>query len=253
MEPNNIYCMDCLEGMKKMADDLVDISVTSPPYNLGVSTRGNLYGGYHDDMTMDEYYIFIRDVLKEMIRVSKYYVFFNFQLLSTNKMAYLNIISEFRNNIKDIIIWHKKQFAPAIQPTCLGSAFEFIIVFTKKEMAKNRSFERAFFNNHEKGQLNGNVIYGDNMSCTNQTVIPDSDNKAAFPEYLVRYFVDKFTDKNDIILDPFMGTGTVAYVAKLAGRRYIGFDIDQKYIDAANERLSQATFKKFIPHSLKGF
>ena len=239
MEVNKIICGDCLEEMKKIEDNSVDFTITSPPYNAGKNVRGNFYKNYSDDLSNDEYYLFIKNTLKELIRINKKYIFFNFQILSGNKNSYLQILSDFKENIKEIIIWHKKQVQPAIQPTCLSSAFEFIIVFSKKELAKNRTFEFANFNNRKKGQLNTNIIYGDNMSCIKQFNKMNKTNKATFPEYFVKWFIDKFTKEKDIILDPFAGTGTTLFVAKQNKRRYLGIELDKEYCNIINLRLKQ--------------
>jgi len=236
---NQIVHGDCLEGMKKMDNDSVDLVITSPPYNLGNSIRGNLYSDYGDDLSQDDYYNFISSVLKELIRVTKYYVFFNFQVLTNNKLAYLKIFSEFKDNIKEILIWVKKQVAPASMPTCLSSQFEFVVVFAKKELAEKRTFERAFFNNRTKGQLNTNVIIGNNMSCAKEFNAEKGTNKACFPQYLVRWFLKKFSTEGDVILDPFMGSGTSALVCQQMNRKYLGFEIDGEYVNVGQGRLGQ--------------
>jgi site-specific DNA-methyltransferase (adenine-specific) len=246
LELNKIYCMDCLQGMKLMDDNTVDICITSPPYNIGKSVEGNKYKEYKDNLSQDEYYIFIKNVLTEIIRVTKHYVFLNFQILSTNKLCYLSILNDFKLNIKDIMIWHKKQFTPAISQTCLGSSFEFIIILSKKEKSINRTFERAFFNNREKGQLNSNVIYGNNMSCEKQFNKNNEENRAVFPEYLVKKLLNMFSKEHDIIFDPFMGSGTTAYVSKMNNRNFIGFDISRQYCDIADKRLQQDNIKQWI-------
>ena len=238
---NQIYCKDCLEGMKEMEEDSVDIVVTSPPYNIGTSVRGDMYSDYGDNLNQDDYLNFITKVLNELIRVTKGYIFFNFQILKDNKFAYLEILSKFKKNIKEIIIWHKKQVQPAIQPTCLSSAFEFVIVFAKKELCEKRSFERAFFNNREKGQLNTNVIYGDNVSCVKEFNVNQGTNKAVFPKYFVKWFLKKFTIEGDLILDPFMGSGTVAVACKEMKRNYLGFEISEEYCSIARDKLTQET------------
>jgi len=236
---NEIVLGDCLEGMSKMDNDSVDIVITSPPYNLGNSIRGNLYADYGDDLSQDEYYHFISNVLKELIRVTKYYVFFNFQILTGNKLAYLKIFSDFKENIKETIIWVKKQVAPASQPTCLSSQFEFVVVFAKKELAEKRTFERAFFNNRVKGQGSNNVIIGNNMSAANEFNAEKGSNKACYPQYLVRWFLKRFSQEGDIVLDPFMGSCTTALVCQQMNRKYLGFEIDAEYVKVGVGRLSQ--------------
>jgi len=231
---NKIHCQGCLEGMKELPDNYADVVITSPPYNAGKSVRGNFYSEYSDDLPMQEYFNFIKDVINECLRVTKHYVFFNFQILRNNKIAYLQIFEHFKENIKEILIWHKKQVQPSIQETCLSSAFEFILVFSSKKSAENRSFERAFFNNKVRGQLNTNVIYGNNAAKEKN----NTDNKAIFPQYFVEFFVKKFTQEGDIVLDPFIGSGTTGIVAKKFRRHFIGFEINKDYADEGMKRIN---------------
>ncbi|CAB3288476.1 putative Site-specific DNA-methyltransferase (cytosine-N(4)-specific) [Methanocaldococcus lauensis] len=66
MEVNKIYCMDCLEGMKKLKDKSVDVVVTSPPYNIGIK-----YNKYSDNLSREDYLNWIEEVVKEIKRVLK--------------------------------------------------------------------------------------------------------------------------------------------------------------------------------------
>lgn len=231
---NNIYNMDCIEGLRQMGDDSVDITITSPPYNIGKSVRGNMYDEYKDDMTQDEYYDFIVSVINELIRVTKYYVFFNFQLLSNNKLSYLKIIGNLHENIKDIIMWHKKNVCPASQSTCLYNAYEFVVVFSKKKYAEKKTFEYAFFDNKKKYGLVTNVIYGNSNSQESNEL-----NKACFPSYFVEWFLKRFTKEGDVILDPFMGSGTVAMNCVKHNRNYIGFELSKDQCEYAENRIKK--------------
>lgn len=248
VEANKIHNTDCLEGLKQMPNNSVDITITSPPYNLGKSYRGGelikMYEGYEDELPQEEYKKFISQVITELIRTTKHYVFFNFQILTNNKLAYLEILGNFKENIKDIIIWHKKQWEPSIQPHCLSSAFEFIVIFAKKELCEKRSFERAFFNNRISGEQTCNVIHGDSASFKELNSSQGS-NKAVFPQYLARWFIEKFTQKGDTVLDPFMGSGTTAIVCQQLQRNYIGFEINKDYCNVANKRLSQKSLHSY--------
>jgi DNA modification methylase len=248
-KPNNtIVNVDCVEGMKSMPDNSVDIIITSPPYNIGKSVgyENGKYAFYQDNLEHYEYLDFMRAVIKECIRISRY-TFYNFQMLSNNRTTYLMILGEFKNQIKDIIIWHKKTAPPAAQPTCLSTAFEFVVVFAKPELAVNRSFERAFFNNRNEGECNQNVIYGNNNSIDELNDNTKADNAAAFPQYFVRWFIDKFTQEGDLVLDPFMGTGTTGLVAKCANRNWLGFEIDPTQTLRATEHINSIhTLSEYI-------
>jgi DNA modification methylase len=226
--------------MKAMPDSFVDVLLTSPPYNLGsTSTQGPVYADYKDSLKQEDYRKWISEVIKELIRVTRYYVFFNFQILTDNKRAYFQILNDFRENIKDIMIWHKTTAAPS--NGALASCFEFVVVFCRPELASKRSFERHFF---KPGEFMTNVVYGNNMGAEDLYVDRGS-NHAAFPEYFARWFIRRFTQEGDIVLDPFVGTGTTVAVSKYLKRKYIGIDISQEYCGLSDRRLEQHALNDF--------
>jgi len=227
-----------------MEDNSVTHTITSPPYNLSTSIRKackttKIYQDYEDNLNTDEYYQFIYNTIKECIRVSQYYVFFNFQMLKNNQKVYFKILNDFSENIKEIIIWNKTNSVPAMNPTCLTSSFEFIIVFTDKKKSLNRSFEKANFHNRIKGNgINSNVITT-NTSYSEKFQGREL-HKAIFPEHLINNLINKFVSKDDIVFDPFIGTGTTAVCCKKYSINYIGFEISKEYCDIAEERLKKS-------------
>jgi site-specific DNA-methyltransferase (adenine-specific)/modification methylase len=232
IESNNIYNMSCVDGLRLMKDDSVDIVITSPPYNLKDSE--SKYDQYDDNMTDEDYYNFIKDVVAELIRVTKYFVFFNFQFLSGNKIVYLKIMNDFRDNIKDIIIWHKNSALPS-PANCLTNVYEFVVVFTKKDKAKGKAFDCEAFDDYvKKFGLSINVISGGGNAQESNEL-----NKACFPSYFVEWFVRRFTKEGGVVLDPFMGSGTTALICCKYLRKYIGFEISKAQCDYAAERLKK--------------
>jgi site-specific DNA-methyltransferase (adenine-specific)/modification methylase len=224
--------MSCVDGMRLMKDDSVDIVITSPPYNL--KDAESKYDQYADNMTDEDYYNFIKDVITELIRVTKYFVFFNFQFLSNNKITYLRIMNDFRDNVKDIIIWHKNQALPS-PANCLTNTYEFVVVFTKKDKAKGKAFDCEAFDDYtKKFSLSTNVISGGGNAQESNEL-----NKACFPSYFVEWFVRRFTNEDSVVLDPFMGSGTTALICCKYRRKYIGFEVSKAQCDYANERIKK--------------
>lgn len=278
IEMNNIYNLDCLIGLRAMEDNSVDITITSPPYNVGKKIQGKgKYVSFEDNMPMDKYFEFIKEVVSELIRVTKYYVFFNFQILTNNNLAYYQLFNEFKYNIKDTIIWHKSTASPTANDYELTSAFEFVLVFTKEEYAKQRKFEYTNKYHFIENKYNRNIIYDskyifetkkmikennkvkkNNFITIDPSVLFDENtnviygsganaekfvgrdkHRAIFPEYFVEWFIARFTNQDDIVLDPFLGGGTTAYVSRKLGRNYIGFETEKKYIDISKNRLRE--------------
>lgn len=230
---NDIHCCDCVSAMKKMKMASVDLTITSPPYNLGTRGDDNLYDEYEDDLLSNDYYKFIRSSLDEMLRVTRNYVFFNFQLLSNNKKAYLQIISDFRDKIKDIVIWSKPSAIPAPKGAFTNN-YEFILCMSRTD---NRGKKFRYIN--EKSWDKRGVVRN-TLDMHNVNKFADV-HKAVFPEGLPYFFIDLFSKEGDLILDPFSGTGTTAIVAKKMGRNFIGFDISEEYVSLSKKRLNSTS------------
>lgn len=225
--------MDCVEGLKQMPDDAVDIVVTSPPYNVGANNMSeNKYKEYGDKLSGDEWFDFMDETISELIRVTKNYVFFNVQVLSANKIAMFKLIGKYHAQIKEVLIWNKNMVAPAIEPGVLNSKFEFIFVFTKNNPHK-RKFDVCYF---PQGRLN-NVLEGNNNAGNKFA----DHHAAAFPTYLPKFFIKNFSKEGDIVLDPFMGTGTTGAAAVELGRQYVGFDTNEEYVGIASRRISDVS------------
>lgn len=225
LELNKIYCESNLETMAKMPNNFVDIVVTSPPYNTGGKSlsTGDFYKEYQDNLKNEQYKEFIFNNVKELLRVSKHYVFYNFQILSNNKSVYLEFFNEFKNNIKDIAIW-KKQAVAQIQKGKMATGFEFVVILGKDS---KMNFE---YNNFPENNYVPNI----------QTWFKKESIKghgATMPVDTARYFIEYFSKENDLVYDPFMGTGTTALASIIQKRKFIGSEITQEYVDLANKRL----------------
>jgi site-specific DNA-methyltransferase (adenine-specific)/modification methylase len=240
IELNNIYKESCLETMKKIPDNGVDLIVTSPPYNMNLRIRNGKhcsrqiikeistkYEDFDDNLPMEEYYEFHKSVINEMLRISPI-IFYNIQFLTGNKQAFFKLMGEFHDKIKDIVIWDKEAAQPAMKAGVFNSQFEVIIIFDNNN-AISRMFKKY---NFDRGTLS-------NLWKIKRGKKIDKSHGAVFPEELVSKILLNFSNENDIIYDPFAGTGTTLKVAKDNNRRYIGSEISEKYISIINQRLCQ--------------
>lgn len=229
---------DCLDGLRALKDKSVNMVFTSPPYNMNLRVRNgkycsrnipkepisSKYTNFDDNLSMEDYFAFNRDVLRECLRVSEL-VFYNVQFITGNKRALFELIGEFSAQIKEFIVWDKGHAQPAVRDKVLNSGFEVILVL-ESENAMSRRFDKA---NFDRGAL-------DNVWRINRGRAP-KDHKAVFPVPLVERAVRNFSNPGDIILDPFMGTGTTGLVSRALGRRFIGMEIDEGYFKAAVARV----------------
>lgn len=238
---NKIICGDALTVMKEMPDASVDLLITSPPYNLKNSTgngmkdgRGgkwsnaSLINGYshHDDsMPHDKYVKWQRKVLKESIRILKEdgAIFYNhkWRVQAGILQDRHDIVKGFP--VRQIIIWQRRggiNFnAGYFLPT-----YEVIYLIAKPK-----------FKLEKKANAYGDIWdFGQEMK---------NPHPAPFPVDLIRRIVA--STKANIIIDPFIGSGTTAVAAKMLGRKYIGIDISPEYCELAKKRVEKTTLLNF--------
>lgn len=233
LELNKIYNMDCLEGLKQLEDNSIDLIITSPPYNLGKqhhtgNNRFKSYNEYNDNMPEELYQQWQIEVLNECYRVLKQ----NGSMWYNHKNRIRNGIqitpyewilkSNFARLVKQEIIWQNgSQNFDKIRFYPMTERVYWLVKDSKTKM----------FN-----AINHHDLF---TRAEWQPVGTKSKFKRAFPEKMVEDIISCFKNAN-IILDPFSGSGTTCVVAKRMGRQYIGFELDKEYCDMAEERINIA-------------
>ena len=226
LELNKIYCESNLDTMKRMDDLSIDYVLTSPPYNV-TSESLSKYNEFLDNFTSDEYFEQQKNLITELLRVTKNHIFYNIQMVSGNKVALHKLIGHFAENIKEVLIWQKKG-QPAISEKVFNSEFEYIIIFSNNEPNKRYFADANFIRGTQSNRF----------KILNPHSNPFADvHKAIMPLDIPRYFMINFGKENDVWYDPYMGTGTTAVGAIEEKRKFIGSDISQEYVDLANNRL----------------
>lgn len=241
LELNEIYCCDVLDGLKQLDNNSIDLIITSPPYNKagfnGVHKRDIKndfwnktidYGGdvNIDNMPEDEYQKWQIEFLNECFRVLKPNgsMFYNHKnRVKKNKVSFPSEwICKSKFICRQEIIWDRRSSVNQDKCRYLPSTEK--IYWLIKE-PKNPRFKRL-----DNIQFNSEVW----------TFAPEKKNShpAPFPIELPNNIIPCVSQgERIIVLDPFMGSGTVALSAKLNGCDYIGFELFQEYIDKAKERL----------------
>lgn len=228
---------DCIEAMKEMDDNSIDCIITSPPYNkkglLGNVKLGNQiwgkfnidYSTYGDDMPEADYQAWMIAFLNECHRVIKDdgSIFFNHKPRRYKNRCYLptDFIHHSDAQLYQLIIWDRRN-SPNIRNDVLVPCTEHIYWFCKK---KPKVYRDAV----------------DSQYRSEVWVIPPDRQKqhpAPFPEQLVRNCILLSTQANDLVFDPFLGSGTTAVVAKSLHRNWSGCEIDPSYIDLASKRIT---------------
>jgi DNA modification methylase len=231
---------NALDELKKMNDKSVDLVVTSPPYNMRTRIRNGKYTTreksehfskkythFDDALPIDDFYELHKEVLKELLRVSKV-VCYNFQTVTGSKEAFFKIIGDFNKDIKDILIWDKGHGQPAMHERVTNSCYEFILILEDDKKC-GRVIQNAVF---ERGKFDNILRVGRGKRISNI-------HGAIFPEKLVEVLIKGFSNKGDIVLDPFFGSGTTGFVCEKLDRKWIGIELIQEYCEVANDRIKK--------------
>lgn len=214
-ELNRIYNEDCLEGMKRIPDGSVDMVLTDPPYGMAFQSGHRKIK--HKIMKGDQNLEWLDDFVDEIFRVSKnntaHYMFCSFHHIDKFKQA---IEKKFK--VKNILTWVKNNTSMGDLKGDFAPKTEFIIFFHKGRRLIN-------------GKRDPNVL---EFKKTRNELHPTQK-----PVDMTEYLIGKFSDEGDLILDPFMGSGTTAIACLNTDRQYIGFELDKDYYNIAQDRIKK--------------
>ena len=231
---------DVKQVERLMNGEIASIEITSPPYNVGESSKltgntkmkENKY--LNNDDNISEYNNLIDNSTINGIDNSKY-AFINLQMLSNNKADIIEYLYKFKEYLCDIGIWNKGYGAPAMAERVMNSAFEFVFIFSKE----NNS--RAIGTKNFRGNV-PNIF----------DIPPQRKNEysgihsATFPIEFPAFFVNNFTNANEIVLDLFGGTGTTLIACEQLDRNCYCMEIDPIYVDVIIQRWENFTGEKAI-------
>jgi len=195
---------------------------------------GKVFQNNPDSLSNEEYLNFLTDVTNNCIEYCDY-AFVNMQFLTTNKITFVEWMYQLRKNIVDKAIWNKQHGQPPGPKNVMNSAFEDIIIFSKEDKAKTRQINTASFHGTVENVYEGHSNTGNEFA---------EIHMAAFPTDLPQHFITIFSKKDDIILDPFLGTGTTLIAAEATNRTCYGIELDPGYVDVIIERWENFTGKK---------
>jgi site-specific DNA-methyltransferase (adenine-specific) len=239
---NKIFVENCLDTMSRMADNSIDMVLTSPPYD---DLRA--YNGYSFDF---------ESIAKELARIIKpsgviVWVIGDATKNGNESGSSFRQALSFQSlglNLHDTMIYEKN--SPAYPASRTGNRytqiFEFMFVFSKGKPTCNLLIDKPNkWAGHKDfaGKLKNPVpdFSPRNNIWKYTTSFNGIKHPAPFPEQLAADHIASWSNTGDLVYDPFMGSGTTAKMALLAGRNFIGSEISQEYADLANKRLANVT------------
>lgn len=249
LELDKIYCMDCLDGIKQLEDNSVALVVTSPPY---AEQRKSYYGGI-SEKDYPEWTVKWMELLKPKLK--------------DNASVCINIRPHIKNGeISDYVlrtrfalrengwkeceelIWYKPDSPPMGSINRPRRAWESILWFslTGKPFCNPKAngtesnrigFEQSKFEESNDGYVHkgqnkaktGIARCNDVIVCGTSKIEKGYNHPAMFPPEIPEYIIKMMTDKGDLVVDPFIGSGTTGRVAEKLNRNWVGFEINEEY------------------------
>ena len=268
---NEILLGDCEQVLKELPDNSIDLIFTSPPY---ADQRKNTYGG----VKPDDYVEWFLPKASEFLRVLKpsgtFVLNIKERVVNGERHTYvIELILELKRQgwlWTEEFIWYKKNSYPGKWPNRFRDNWERLLQFNKEkkfnmyqeavmvpvgDWAKDRlsnlsdvdkqrdeSKVGSGFGKNISNWVGRKKVYPHNVlhlatECSNR------NHSAAFPIDLPTWFIKLFTEQGDVVLDPFVGSGTTALAAVQLGRKFVGIDTSEEYVNLSKNRVSEVQIK----------
>lgn len=268
---NQILLGDCEEVLKSFPDNSVDLIFTSPPY---ADQRKKTYGGIKPDDYVDWFLPKAAQFFRVLKPRGTFVLNIKERVVNGERHTYvIELILELRKQgwlWTEEFIWHKKNSYPGKWPNRFRDNWERLLQFNKQrkfnmyqeavmvpvgDWAKDRlnnlsetdkirdeSKVGSGFGKNISNWVGRKMVYPNNVlhlatECSNR------NHSAAFPVELPSWFIRLFTERDDLVLDPFIGSGTTAVAAIQEGRKFVGIDTENDYIELSQDRISEIQIK----------
>lgn len=247
---DEIYNMDCIKGMALIPDNTVDLIVTDPPFGIEFrAKRSNYHRSQsrvierYNEIPAEEYYNFTYRWMEQAYRVLKesgsMYLFSGW-----NNLKYvLTAADELRFITVNHIIW-KYQFGVVTRRRFVTSHYH--CLYLCKNDKKRKFFPFSRYKRDDKGEENESLHYRDKEDVwiiNREYWAGDEKTPTKLPYKLIEKILHYSSEEGDVVLDPFLGSGQVAFVCKEMNRRYIGFEINKEYYEFAKKRLETGEYR----------
>ena len=247
---NKIYNQDCVDGMKGIPDNKIDLVITDPPFAINFKSKKANYNrnasrvlsGYNE-IESKNYYNFTYNWMAQINRILK-------------KSGSMYVFSGW-NNLKDIltaldengfitinhIIW-KYQFGVVTSKKFVTSHYHCLYVC--KNNNERKFFPYSRFDKNAKTTDGKSLHYNDKEDVWNikrEYWTGDEKTPTKLPAEIIKKILEYSSEEKDVVFDPFLGSGQVAVVSKMLKRKYIGFEIVKEYYNFAKKRLEKNVYR----------
>jgi site-specific DNA-methyltransferase (adenine-specific) len=269
---DTIICGDNRDALQRFPAESIDLIVTSPPY---ADRRSKTYGGIKPDAYV-RWFLPIAEELRRVLKPTGSFVL-NIKeiVVEGERHTYvIELILEMRKRgwlWTEDYVWHKKNCYPGKWPNRFRDSWERCLQFTKArkfamyqeavrvpmgdwrhsrlrnlsetDRTRDNSRVKSGFGKKVANWIGRDLAYPTNVLHM-ATECGNKNHSATFPVALPSWFIKLFTKAGDVVLDPFMGSGTTAVACKQLGRHYIGIDINPEFCEIARQRLRGASIRE---------
>lgn len=231
---------DCFEEMKKIPSHSVDLILCDPPYNLANYSTGNIKFDWRTDINndvaeWDEMPLKPQDLVNEFKRIlspkGNIFIFTSYNLIGKYHEAFDSEFDTFQ-----FMVWHKTNPVPNIRRSSFLNSCELIVCLWNKGHTWNFSKQNEMHN------------FIESSICMGMERLKDPKHPTQKPVKILEHIIKIASNKNDMVLDMFMGVGSTGIAALNLNRRFIGIELDKTYYDASVKRIED----KYKPnHSYK--
>lgn len=246
---DRIFCKSS-EKMDELPNNSIHLMITSPPYNVTKE--------YDDDLTLKEYLDLLKRVFKETYRKLVVGGRACINIANVGRKPYIPLnsyIIQFMLKIgylmRGEIIWNKSassgtstawgSWQSAANPT-LRDVHEYIMIFSKEDFSRKKEDKENTIKKEEFLEYTKSIWSFQSVSAKKV------GHPAPFPEELPYRLIQFYSFKSDVVLDPFCGAGSTCLAALKCGRHFVGYDIEQKYVELSNKRIKEFSSQLKIGH-----
>ena len=272
-----IYFGKCQDVLPSFNDESINLIVTSPPY---ADSRKKTYGGIHPDDYVD-WFLPISADLKRVLKPSGSFILnIKERVVNGERHTYvLELIIALRKQgwlWTEEYCWHKKNSYPGKWPNRFRDSWERCIHFTKErkfdmyqeevmvpigdwaesrlktlsetDMRRDESKAESGFGKNVSNWVGRDMVYPTNVLHM-ATEVSNRNHSATFPVSLPSWFIKLFTKQGDLVLDPFMGSGTTGVAARGLDRHYVGIEKESEYCGIATKRIATTKRGEYLDES----
>lgn len=272
-QPDSLYLGDCREILPMLPDECIDLIITSPPY---ADRREASYGGIHPDKYV-EWFLPISAELKRVLKPEGSFVLnIKERVVNSERHTYvIELVLAMRRQgwlWTEEYCWHKKNCYPGKWPNRFRDAWEHLYHFTKQktfkmfqeavmqpigqwsekrlakltqnDVVRDESRSQSGFGKRVANWIGRDKVYPTNVIHL-ATEVTNKNHSATFPVELPSWFIRLFTQPGDVVLDPFIGSGTTAVAARKLDRQFVGVELKREYFELARKSIDELVLPLF--------